>query len=413
MPTDKTAQNLQSIAIPVALQQVLDSIKHVSFQDLSRDLQTKLKSAGNQGTRSNIEAAMMFDKVPAPFRTSIESTKNWLEGKDASHIISRYNGGSDNPINLHWEERISNRFRGSANMTRKDQLAIVTKGYVEGLGASASAGLKAAPIGAAIAVATAMPITFLRYSFAVANGEMTKDEATKAALQDVGKQGVIGGLSTAMVMPICILCPPVGAALIIASKPLLLVGIAGMFAEYYAVISENREIVLSEFSKNKDKLEQITESIKQIRFSISNSKMELKEDQEAIHQVRTLQFKAQFGFKFWLQWVFATTIIGVSSLVGVGSLAGGELDQGAAGLLSIICMSLSIGFAQWLLIRSRTITGIGVLFLNVIVVLVSLLVADSLLSTNGWLGLAVFLGCTSLFTVMSINRASPKLAVIV
>lgn len=63
-----------------------------------------------------------------------------------------------------------------------------------------------------------------------------------------------------------------------------------MFAEYYAVISENREIVLSEFSKNKDKLEQLTESIKQIRFSISNSKMELKEDQEAIHRVRTLQF---------------------------------------------------------------------------------------------------------------------------
>lgn len=410
MPTDETAQDLQSIAIPIALQQVLNSIKHLSFQDLSKDLQAKLKSAGNQGTRSNVEAAMMFDKVPAPFRTSIESTKNWLEGKDASHIISRYNGGSDNPINLHWEERISNRFRGSANMTRKDQLAIVTKGYVEGLGASASAGLKAAPIGAAIAVATAMPITFLRYSFAVAKGEMTKEEATKAALQDMGKQGVIGGLSTAVAVTICNLCPPVVSALTIAS---LAVGIPGMIAEYYAVIYENREIVLSEFSKNKDKLEQLTESIKQIRSSISKSKMKLKEDQEAIHQVRTLQFKAQFGFKFWLQWVFATIIIGASSLIGVGSLAGGELDQGSAGLLSIICMSLAVGFAQWLLIRLRTITGIGVLFLNVIVVLVSLVVAASLLSTNGWLGLAVFLSCTSLFTVISINRALPKLAVIV
>lgn len=209
MPTDETSQNLQSIAIPIALQQVLNSIKHLSFQDLSRDLQAKLKSAGTQGTRSNIEAAMMFDKVPAPFRTSIESTKNWLEGKDASHIISRYNGGSDNPINLLWEDRISNRFRGSANMTRKDQLAIVTKGSVEGLGASASAGLKAASTGAAIAVVTAMPITFMRYSFAVAKGEMTKEEATKAALQDVGKQGVIGGLSTAVAVTICNLCPPV------------------------------------------------------------------------------------------------------------------------------------------------------------------------------------------------------------
>jgi hypothetical protein len=411
MPTDEAAQNLKSTTIPVAV--LVNSIKHLTFQDLSRDLQAKLKSAGSQATRSNVEAAMMFDKVPAPFRTSIESIKTWLEGKDASHIISRYNGGSDNPINLLWEERISNRLRGSANMPRKEQLAIVTKGYVEGLGASAAAGLQAAPIGAVIAAVTAMPITFLRYSFAVAKGEMTKEEATKNAIQDVAKQGVIGGLSTAVVVPICVLCPPVAAALTFASPVLLSVGIAGMCSQYFDIISENREIVLSEFSKNKGKLEQLADSVKQIRSSLSSSKMTLKEDQEAIQQVRTLQFKAQFGFKFWLQWVFATIIIGVSSLVGVGSLAGGALDQGSAGLLLIICMSLSVGFVQWLLIRLRTSAGIGVLFLNVIVVLVSLLVAASLLSTNSWLSLAVFLSCTILFTVLSINRTLPKLVVTV
>jgi len=347
MPNNKFAPSFKSTPIPIAL---LDSIEHVSFNDLSKDLQVKLKRAGSETTRSNIEAVMMYDKIPPPFRTSIKTIKNWLNGKDASHIISRYNGGSDNPCNLVWENSIKNRFRSSNNMTSGEQLTIITNDFVSGLSKSCLNGIRSAPMGAAIAVVTAMPITFLEYSFAVAKGKMTKEEAMKAALQDVSKQGVIGGISTAVVVITASLFPPVAAVLTLVAPTLAYAGVGGMLLNYYTVIDDNKELISKLFSSTENEVELLNKPIREIHSSISKNKMDIEENWNFMYQVHDLQIKSQLGFDFSLYWILINIIVGVSGLSGVINFANNDLDKWLSGLF---WLSLFMGFIQWLLIYFR------------------------------------------------------------
>jgi hypothetical protein len=182
---EKSTQIVKNVAIPAAF---IKRLEQLTLQDLSRDLQVKLKRAGSQTYRSDAEAAMMLQKVSAPFRTSLEDVERYLRGKDASHIVSRANGGSDHSSNLIWEIASKNRARGRNNMSTLERAAIISQDFAGNLNLAAIKGLKAAPVAAVIAALAAMPITFLKYSFLVARGEMTKEEATKSAVRDILKR---------------------------------------------------------------------------------------------------------------------------------------------------------------------------------------------------------------------------------
>jgi hypothetical protein len=95
-------------------------------QDFSQLLQEmpkvakRMRTAGIKGSeRSYEEAFKLFKKIPVTtlLENSERQVRTWLatNKKEGSHIISRANGGSAEPNNIFWENRKSNRARGSAD----------------------------------------------------------------------------------------------------------------------------------------------------------------------------------------------------------------------------------------------------------------------------------------------------------
>jgi hypothetical protein len=398
---DKAKKTVKSVAIPAA---VTNQLGHLNLQDLSRDLQVKLKNAGSQTYRSDAETAMMLQKIPAPFRTSIEDIKLYLQDKDASHINARAKGGSDHPSNLIWENSSKNRARGGENMSALEGVTNISQNVTSSLKMGAIKGLQEAPRGAAIAVVTAMPITFLKYSFAVARGEMTKEDAAKAAVLDIAVQGAIGGASTALIVMLCTLCPPLVALLATLSPLLLSVGIGGMIFEYYSVIEQNKDLFLSWLSKNREQIESATVYLQALIKQTSP-----KSDEVAIKQIREIQFKSQFGLKFWLQWIVMNFFSGLVALFGTAALTKLGVTQEISGLIGILLISCSVGFSQWFMLKLRCWMGLKSLTLNIIVSLVALLLAFIVASSSGaTLGFLTFFSITAVFAGLAINRALPR-----
>lgn len=128
-------------------------------------------------------------------------------------------------------------------------------------------------------------------------------------------------------------------------------------------------------------------------------------------------FKPKFGFGFWVQWILTTFICVIFSATAYWLLEsysysteeGRTLSEGTTGLIYIILLSGSIGFGQWLMIRSRASINIcwivatsGATFLAII------LAHITSVSINSVAGFATF--GTSLTVVMlllirrSLNR---------
>jgi hypothetical protein len=265
----------------LTLAATLNLPKHLSFQDLSRELQRTFRTSG--GTWRSLEDAIkVYDKVPASYRTSIQKVSEWMQGRDGSHIIPKSAGGSDQAFNIVLEKHVANIKRGAKLMTRSEQFGIWVEGFSANLGQAALQGLQAAPVGAAIAVATQLPITFIHYSCAVARGQMTKEEAIKASSKDLLKTGAMGAISTAAVVMLCAACPPIATGLAFASPVLLALGTHGLIKEYYDVIAENKDILCKWLPKKA---------------------ADLKEVEEIIRQTREIEAKEKFGVSFWLQWL--------------------------------------------------------------------------------------------------------------
>ena len=370
--------------------------QHLSFEQLSGELKRTFRTAG--GTWRDVEDAMkLYEKVPPAYRTSIDKVSAWMKGRDGSHITPKSAGGSDKPFNIVLEKHQLNIRRGAKPMTRPEQFNVWVEGFSDNLGQAALDGLKAAPIGAAIAVVTRLPITFIHYSCAVARGQMTKEEAIKASKKDLLKTGALGAVSTVAVVMICKACPPIAAALALSAEVLLKVGgsaevlltIGGvaLLREYYSVIEENKDILCKWLPKETK---------------------ELQEVEETIQQIRTLEAKEKFGFSFWFQWVGLTAVAGFVSLLGTTSILG-DVDSGTVGLYSLLSMTLSIGFAQWMLMRLRIGSGLKSLLITLLVILVSIVVAIMLFSINPWLGLTLFFGLTGASTFLSVKQWSNPL----
>ena len=125
----------------------------------------------------------LLEKIPPSQRSGFNNesaanqVKQYLSDKDASHIQSHRNGGSNNPDNIKWENSSLNRSRGSRNMTPQEQRNIEIQAQFDNLTGAIKAGIKATPKGAAIGAITTLPFSTLRNGLRVVRGEISAKEA--------------------------------------------------------------------------------------------------------------------------------------------------------------------------------------------------------------------------------------------
>jgi hypothetical protein len=109
-------------------------VQQLPWDQLSPDLMRKFKVNGMRlGQRSTINAQQLYDmRVPTQIKALGESSvRNFLNGKDASHIRSHANGGNGNAENIIFEHYKSNRARGSTNMNQSEFSRIQASNHFE------------------------------------------------------------------------------------------------------------------------------------------------------------------------------------------------------------------------------------------------------------------------------------------
>ena len=171
-------------------------VSNVSYADLSSALQTKFKTAGlggERGVRTAEEAQSFYESsVPDSVRIRGEdAVREWLAGKDASHIESFENAPDlvKSDSNFLWENASANRARGAEDMTSLEQIQINLSGGFESFVSTAT---EIVPQAMFYAAAIEGSISIIENSIYVYRGH--KDVST--ALQDIAtntaKSAVIG-----------------------------------------------------------------------------------------------------------------------------------------------------------------------------------------------------------------------------
>lgn len=176
--------------------------KSVRFDELSPDLILKLRRAGlgnGRGFRTHAEAEQLFvESIPASVRNSGEKVVwQFLKNKQASHIESVVNapGKAKNPGNIKWESGKSNQMRGSRNMNGVEKASINAKNGAHTAGIVAKNAARSAGRGAIFAVLLEAPVSAIENGIHVSKGRKSKKDAVKDTAKDVGKAGIVGGIT--------------------------------------------------------------------------------------------------------------------------------------------------------------------------------------------------------------------------
>ncbi len=229
-------------------------VHHITLEDIGQYTPEKINHIYRGGirqgaSRTDVQAQQMVDKIPASQRSGIDGqaaaarTKEYLLNKDASHISPHSKGGSTEPSNIKWEDRIPNRVRGDKSMTPKEQRAIDTKAKIDNLSGAVQRGMEAGVKGAVIGAVTTLPFSFLRNALRVSRGEMTSE----AAALETGKEtligGAVGGVTAFSVTAVASAFPPIAIALTAISPALLVAGGAGMVYEFFKILDDHKKEV--------------------------------------------------------------------------------------------------------------------------------------------------------------------------
>ncbi len=229
-------------------------VHHARLEDIAQFTPEKINHLRRGGIRSGAgrteaEMGQLLDKVPPSQRAGIDgqsaakSVKQYLSDKDANHIISHKNGGSNHPDNIKWENQLINRKRGGQNMTRSEQRNLNVTAQFENLTVAIKAGFRAAPKGAVIGAVTAAPFSMLRNGLRVVRGEISAQEAA----METGKETVLGagvGAATAFtVTTVATACPPIAIALAAISPALWVAGGAGLTYEFFKILGDHKKEV--------------------------------------------------------------------------------------------------------------------------------------------------------------------------
>jgi hypothetical protein len=227
-------------------------VHHATLDDLKLHAPDKLSHLQRGGIRdgvgrNDVQTQQMLDKIPSADRSGVDAqsavdkVREYLAEKDASHVAPHSKGGSGHPDNIKWEDRSANRARGDRDMTPQEQFQINFNAQIDNLAGAVKAGLKAAPKGAVIAVATTLPFAMLRNALRVVRGEISAQDAMQVTLKTTAIAGGAGGVTALTVTTIAAASQPVAMVLGAISPALLLIGGAGMVKEFFNILDDHKE----------------------------------------------------------------------------------------------------------------------------------------------------------------------------
>jgi hypothetical protein len=229
-------------------------IYHALLEDISKFTPDKFNHLQRGGIREGAgrnlaEMQEMLDKIPASQRAGIDSesaaykVKEYLLDKDASHVISHHNGGSDNPNNIKWENKSVNRARGDKNMTHQEQIELDLQAQLDNVTGAVKAGIQAVPRGAMIGAITTAPFSMLRNGLRVARGEISTQDAVLETVKSTGIGIGVGATTAFTVTTIATAFPPIAVALSTISPALLAVGGVGMIQQFFKILEDHKQQV--------------------------------------------------------------------------------------------------------------------------------------------------------------------------
>ncbi len=267
-------------------------VYHASLKDISKftpDKFNHLQRGGiKEGAGRNIpEMQEMLDKIPASQRSGIDSesaaykVKEYLSDKDASHITSHNNGGTDNPNNIKWENKSVNRARGDNNMTHQEQIKLDFQAQLENFTGAIKAGVEAAPKGARIGAITTAPLSMLRNGLRVVRGEISAKDAAIEATKETAIGAGIGATTAFTVTTLATACPPIAIALTTMSPALLAVGGAGLIQQFFKILEEHKQEVKAYYnSMTEQELEYLNQAEAELIYEHEKNLSVLAQQQE-------------------------------------------------------------------------------------------------------------------------------------
>lgn len=221
----------EAAAAALALESV---VSNVSYADLSGALQAKFKAAGlggERGARTAAEAQSFYEaSVPDAIKMlGGDAIKEYLAGKDASHITSYENAPelAKSNSNLLWEASSANRARGAADMTGWEQIQV---NLSNGFETFAMAAGEIVPQATLYAAAIEGGISIIENSIYVYRGHKDVSTAIYDVAKNTAKSAVIGLVAGTAIAGIATLG---GAPVIAAVAPALCI-VGGAILVYSA-----------------------------------------------------------------------------------------------------------------------------------------------------------------------------------
>lgn len=237
-------------------------VYHVQLEDIAKHAPEKLEHLQRGGIREGIgrseaQVQQMLDKIPSSERAGFDSqsaaasVKDYLQDKDASHIIPHSRGGSSHPDNIKWENQATNRARGNQQMTRHDEAMLNVQAQLDNVAGAVKAGLESAPRGAAIGALTTAPFSILSNSLACERGEISTSDAVVKTVAETAVGAGIGAATAFAVTTVAVACPPVAVA-IAAATPVLW-AVSGVSAAFglFNIFDDHNQKVARKQAKNR------------------------------------------------------------------------------------------------------------------------------------------------------------------
>ncbi len=196
-PLEKAGGRLGQIGQGLATMRFSRHLASSRFRDLPLQLQRRFQRMGlgnGRGIRTPGQARALYERVVSGPIRRLGMTKEYLEGKTASHIESVANAPAKakSATNIVLESAKSNANRGSRNMNRLELLSIKAGNAVDASRVVGRAIAGRAARGAAWAALFEAPISAAVNGIHYGKGRKSGEEAVKSVAADTAKAGITG-----------------------------------------------------------------------------------------------------------------------------------------------------------------------------------------------------------------------------
>lgn len=257
---EKENLNYQAKAGLYGVAVAAEQFKYLKLEDIrayAPNIARRLQYGGlREGQRNLEQIQQMFEKIPLAEREGIslkdalKNIDNYLSDKHFSHKRAYINGGSDDANNIYLENAKDNLARGGKDMNPKEIRNLQYQYHVDNVVGAARNGLKAAPKGAAMAAFYVAVPVILENTFALANGEISKEQAYENVIQAIG-QAALGGAVGVFAIYFAAGLIPGAAPALMAVAPIANVAGKVFFAQkLFNIVYRNRNTVAKLFRKN-------------------------------------------------------------------------------------------------------------------------------------------------------------------